>query len=72
MDMQFKVGQSVRFGFDVKKGVSFGFDIGGGGAPPEPETSTPFISGTMTPVFHGSLVDLAAGEVISGTAELEE
>lgn len=72
MDMQFKVGQSVRFGFDVKKGVSFGFDVGGGYIPPEPETSTPFIAGAMMQAFHGSLVDLAAGEVISGTAELEE
>jgi hypothetical protein len=41
-------------------------------AEPEPETSKPFIAGTMTPVFQGSLVDLAAGEIISGTAELEE
>ena len=62
MDMEFQVGQ----------GVTFGFDVGGGYIPPEPETSTPFIAGTMTQVFQGSLVDLAAGEVISGTAELEE
>jgi hypothetical protein len=62
MNMEFQIGRSVTFGFDV----------GGGYIPPEPETSTPFIAGAMTPVFQGSLVNLAAGEVISGTAELEE
>lgn len=41
-------------------------------AEPEPDNGKPFISGTMTPAFQGSLVNLAAGGVISGTAELEE
>lgn len=40
MDMQFQVGQGVRFGIDVKKNVSFGFDVGGS-APAPPPTPVP-------------------------------
>jgi hypothetical protein len=54
MDMQFNVGQGVRFGIDVKKNVSFGFDIGGYSPAPTPPTpptpSTDYAPFTLHPV----------------------
>jgi hypothetical protein len=55
MDMQFNVGQGVRFGIDVKKNVSFGFDIGGYSPAPTPPTpptpSTDYAPFTLHPVI---------------------
>lgn len=44
MDMQFQIGQGVRFEIDVKKNVSFGFDVGGSAPAPSP---TPVPSGEV-------------------------
>lgn len=55
MDMQFQIGQGVRFGIDVKKNVSFGFDIGGYSPAPTPPTpptpSTDYVPFTLSPVI---------------------
>lgn len=64
MDMEFQIGRSVTFGFDV----------GGSYVPPEPEPggNVPVLNGIMWPTFSGNLSVVTGMQVLNGTATLGE
>ena len=62
MDMEFQIGRSVTFGFDV----------GGSYVPPEPGGNVPVLNGTIRITLSGNLLEITEMDVISGTAETEE
>lgn len=62
MDMEFQIGRSVTFGFDV----------GGSYVPPAPGGNVPVLNGIMWPTFSGNLSVVTGMQVLNGTATLEE
>lgn len=62
MDMEFQIGRSVTFGFDV----------GGSYVPPEPGGNVPVLNGIMGLAFIGNLSEITGMQVLNGTATLEE